>query len=466
VVATFSTGILRLWRWFGLAAALVVIWAGLVWAEQEPSPPAPAPLPPLPPPVPGANLPGETPPVSPERPAEPVRGALPLPGLRAPRSAGEFGRPGMPERGERPIPGSIFDPGASGPGIGRSGSEMFLGGALDVRSGWPFVWLDHFKPRAERVSKLWIVQTRDCPQEMGTDPWACLKVLHFDEEGWLVERGPMDLLAQAAGRPVFIQVQGSLTTPDIALGGLLWTNSWLTHARTLSSDVVIVAFDWPSQRVYRNDFRDINEKGRRAYVAGFHLARFVQQFPPESRICLLGQSYGGRVVTSALHLLGGGCLNSQDRDPPVSLESLRSDLHVRAVILGAASDHDWLDPGRRLDHALLGCEALLNLYNRRDEALFLYPFLIRSGHRHALGRVGLHNRDLDRLGPLAARYTERDVHDLLSDEHTLLDAVANPVIARLIAPYVWSPDPGPSPALTAPSRTRSLRRYERRDFWN
>ena len=79
----------------------------------------------------------------------------------------------------------------------------------------------------------------------------------------------------------------------------------------------MIAFDWPSQRIYRNDTRDINEKGRRAFVAAYHLARFIQAFPPESRICVLGQSYGGRVVPSALHLMGGGGLNSQDHDPPV-----------------------------------------------------------------------------------------------------------------------------------------------------
>src|SRR3954471_19714558 len=198
-----------------------------------------------------------------------------------------------------------------------------------------------------------------------------------------------------------VQVQGSLTTPDIALGGLLWTHSWLSYNRALTPDVVVVAFDWPSQRVHRLDVRDINEKGRRAYVAAYHLARFVQAFPPRSRICLLGQSYGGRVVTSALHLLGGGRLNSQSNDPPVPLPTLRSDLSLRAVVIAGAADRHWLDPGERLDRALVACEAFLNLYNRRDEALRLYPFLIRSGHHRALGRVGLRASDLRRLGPTA-----------------------------------------------------------------
>jgi hypothetical protein len=353
----------------------------------------------------------------------------------------------------RPTPGSIFDPGATGPGI-TQGEDNFLDGALNPQSGWPFVLLDHFQPRRDRVERLWIVSTRDCPQEMGTDPWPDLKVRHFDHDGELVDVEPALLFGQVPGKTIFIQVQGSLTTPDVALGGLLWSHSWLQKNRAMLPDTVVIAFDWPSQRVYQSDVRDINEKGRRAYIAGYHLARFVQAFPPGSRICLLGQSYGGRVVPSALHLLGGGRLNSQDHDPAVCVSDLRPDLHVRAIVLAGASDHTWLDPGARLDHALSGCEGLLNLYNRRDEALQLYPSLMRSGHHRALGRVGLSNRDLARLGPLAARYAEQDVHDVLGREHSLLDAVANPQIARLMAPYLWAPDPGPSPVPTEPETAR------------
>jgi len=135
----------------------------------------------------------------------------------------------------------------------------------------------------------------------------------------------------------------------------------------------------------------------------------------------------------------------EPHSPPIRLPGVRPDLHVRAVILEAASDRHWLDPDQKLDRALHACEGLLNIYNRRDEALIHYPLLFRSGHHRAIGRVGLAQRDLARLGPLASRYEEHDVHDLLGSEHTLLDAVAYPQIARWIAPYLFAPDPGYSP---------------------
>jgi hypothetical protein len=142
---------------------------------------------------------------------------LPLP-LPSANGGQELAPPGSPPARGRPRPGSIFDPGATGPGISQ-GEENFLDGALDPRTGWPFVFLDHFAPRADRVEQFWIVRTRDCPQEMGTDPWSCLKVRHFDARGDLVDVDPAILFAQTIGKPVLIQVQGSLTTPDVALGG-------------------------------------------------------------------------------------------------------------------------------------------------------------------------------------------------------------------------------------------------------
>ena len=276
--------------------------------------------------------------------------------------------------GVGPGRGASSTPGAAGPGISQSGDENFLDGALDPRTGWPFVFLDHFQPRPERVERFWVVQTRDCPQEMGSDPWPQLKVLHFDAKGELAEHDPAELFAQAAGRVVLVQVQGSLTTPDIALGGLLWTHSWLERNKALA----------------RRRGRRSPSTGRASGSTGPTSATSTRRAagptsrpttwrgsswpsPPASRVCLLGQSYGGRVVPSALHLLGGGALNSQDHDPPVRLPGYRPDLHLRAVIIAGASDHDWLDPGQRLDRALHGCEAFLNLYNRKRRGAAALP---------------------------------------------------------------------------------------------
>ena len=311
------------------------------------------------------------------------------------------------------------------------------------------MFLDHFQPRTERLAAFWIVSSRDCPQEMGTDPWPCLKVRHFDDTGELVETDPSILFQQTVGQPVLIQVQGSLTTPDVALGGLLWTHSWLERNRAMLPGTVVIAFDWPSQRVYRNDVRDINEKGRRAYIAAYHLARFIQGFPPESRVCVLGQSYGGRVVPSALHLLGGGSLNSQSHDPEIALPTTRPDLHLRAIVLAGASDHTWLDPGARLDHALNACEGLLNLYNRRDEALRFYLLLFRSGHHYALGASG--SRTATSTGSVRSR--------LVMPSKTCTTSLAGNTACSMPSPILRSGGGSPlTSGLRSPARSPSAQR--------
>lgn len=340
---------------------------------------------------------------------------------------------------------------ATGPGANYQDRWPMLNGALAPESGWPQVLLDHFAPRPERTCNLWLVQTRDCPQAMGSDPWPALKVWQLDPCGGLVRRDPQALLAQCAGRPVLIQVQGYLTTPDIALGGLLWTHTWLERYGVLPCDAVLIAFDWPSARTHKLLLRDINQKGRLAFVAAWHLACFVQALPPCSRVCLLGQSYGGRVVPAALHLLGGGALDEMDGDSPVRLPQWRPDLRLRAVSIAGAIGHHWLNPGEKLEFALPACEAFLNLYNSHDRALIWYPLLIPSEHHRALGRVGLLPKDVQRLGSLMARYAEFDMHPVLGREHTLLNVVANPQLAPLLALYLFADEPSAAPPLPPPA---------------
>ena len=387
--------------------------------------------------------------------------AVPLPLPFGPAAPDVVAPPGLPPRMGRPKLGTLFNPGASGPGIqGRFSRKHFLGGALDTETGWPFVLLDHYTPRPDRVLPLWVVQTRDCEQELGTDLWAGLRVLQIGVGGELEQRSVHDLLTALVGNTAVVQIQGNLTTKDSSLGALLWTHSWLGRHQALAPGTVVIAFDWPAERVFRNDMRDVNEKGRRAFVAAWHLARLLQAFPGNSHVTLLGQSYGGRVVTATLHLLAGGTLKDTRYSQQYGLEAARADLHLRAIVLAGAIDRHWLDPGSRLGEALKACEAYLNLTNDRDEALVFYPFLAQSGMHRAMGRVGVSNLDLERLGPLGSRYAERETQEELKGDHTLLDAVANPRIARWMAPYLWADQPAagmPWP-IASPSTLPSLRK--------
>lgn len=296
--------------------------------------------------------------------------------------------------------------------------------------------------------EFWVVRTRPCSQVMGTDPWASLTASRLDTQGYLARRDPSALPGLAGSRPVIILVHGSYYNAEQAFIEGIRIRRDLATFGAISPDAVVVAFDWPSQLTHANLIKDANDKARRAAVAGYHLARFLQAFPPGSRVALIGQSHGGFAVLSALHLLGGGSLDDGcDPCRPVVLPGCVPDLRLRAVIIAPACDRHWLDPGEKLGCALAASEGVLCLYNKLDPVLVVHPFGRYSEHRHALGKTGLSRRDEERLGPLASRYCERGIGSLIGVNHTFRGATANPVIASWIAPYAWAGDcPMPTPA--------------------
>jgi hypothetical protein len=284
----------------------------------------------------------------------------------------------------------------------------------------------------------WIVDSRRTPQLLGTDPWPTLRFRHVDETGHHPTLGPECLRAMSLGRPVVVILHGNRYEGKDASDEVFRIAGSLSDHGGLPPDAVVVAFDWPSERVYRNEIRDVNEKGRRAVVAGFHLARFLSAFPPASRICLMGHSHGAKAALTALHLLNGGAVSSLHCEPPVPLPWLPAPNRYRAVVVATAGDHDWLNPGDRLGRALPLCEGMLNLRNSRDLPLLVYPLGRGSDGHRALGRRGLGRRDLRRLGPLAGRVEEHDLRPFLGRLHVFAEAMDHPQVACWVAPYTFT----------------------------
>jgi hypothetical protein len=282
----------------------------------------------------------------------------------------------------------------------------------------------------------WSVTTRACPQELGSDPSPFLHTYRLDSGGCMARRDPAELPAEAAGRPMIFLVHGSYISAGMATAEGLRIRCDLAAQSTVSPDAIIVEFDWPSQLLYANLIRDANDKARRAFVAGYHLARFLQGFPSGSRISLIGHSHGGLVVLAALHLLAGGTLD--DEHEATMLTELVPAIRLRAVVIASASDRQWLDPGERLDRALAACERILCLYNPLDPVLFVHPFGRYSDHRRALGKSGMSRLEEDRLGSLRGRYCQQNIAMLLGVRHTFSASTANPVIARWIRSYTWA----------------------------
>jgi esterase/lipase superfamily enzyme len=291
------------------------------------------------------------------------------------------------------------------------------------------------------VVETWVVHTRACEQKIGADPWSSITIGRIEGlDDPIRGSDPETLLERMAGRPVVILIHGYGYIYRDAIEEAVKVRAELEAIGGLTPESLFIVFDWPSERGLSDFYADLNDKARRARVASYHLARFLQEAPPGSRVCLFGQSDGGRIALTTMHFLSGAVLGAFWSEPPVQLSSGRPDLRFRSVILAAAAGHHWLDPGERLDQALPACEALFNIRNSHDYALAFYVFGVYTGFRGALGRVGLDSHDFRRLGPLADRVEQVDVNPELGISHTTFsDALEIPDVGERIARYTsWS----------------------------
>jgi predicted esterase len=287
----------------------------------------------------------------------------------------------------------------------------------------------------------WIAHTRACEQKLGSDPWSSITIGRLDELGGPIHGAdPEALLARMAGRPSVIFVHGNGYTYRDAVDEAVKIRGVLEANGGFPPETLFIVFDWPSELERGDLIVDLNEKARRSRVAAYHLSRLLQSSPPDSRICLLGQSNGARIVLNTLHLLSGAPMRAFWSEPEVQLSSGRPDLRLRAVVLEAAAGHHWLNPGERLDQALPMCESLFVLRNCADYALSVYIFGVYTGLRPALGQVGLLSSDLRNLGPLATRVEQVNLHSRVGLSHTSYPrALALPDIAERIARYTsWN----------------------------
>jgi len=149
----------------------------------------------------------------------------------------------------------------------------------------------------------------------------------------------------------------------------------------------LVAISWPADRIGRRQRPDVRIKAQRSETHGFYLAWLLDQIRPDVRIGLFGYSYGPRMITTALHYLGGGVVYGRRLHERVHPERKP----VRVVLMAAALDAHWLYPGQHHGQALSQVEHMLIIVNPCDPALRWYPRLYRllGGGPQALGYVGV-----------------------------------------------------------------------------
>jgi hypothetical protein len=161
----------------------------------------------------------------------------------------------------------------------------------------------------------------------------------------------------------------------------------------------IVIWSWPSTRV-EGPVQDLRLKAFVSEAHAWHLAWLVDQMHPDVPISLIGYSYGARLVSGALHLLGGGHLAGHSLDHRVHPHRAP----LRAVLMAGALDSHALTPRGHNARAASQVERILITVNPKDLVLHYYPLL----------------RGLLHTGPPALGYTGFFAHTLGPDSHKVL----------------------------------------------
>jgi hypothetical protein len=289
------------------------------------------------------------------------------------------------------------------------------------------------EPYAPQTPGYWIVSSWNSPQEFENDQLRfCPQVRRVDEctDGY---PSSMEQLkgSLVPGVPICIVIHGSFMDSPSVLPDSHNTYRWL-KAGACGRPFQMIYFSWPSDRALSPLASiDVAILGSRASRNGFYLASLIQNLPPECPICLVGHSHGTRIISSGLHLLGGGVVEGHRHCTPGC-----SGRRIRVVYTASAIDHDWLNPEERYGRALCCVECLINLRNAKDPALQIYP-LRRIGSSRALGLAGFTSKDRRELGAYGSRVRDWDVSSLIGHDHSWPNYVAHNSLASSLRNYLF-----------------------------
>jgi hypothetical protein len=184
-----------------------------------------------------------------------------------------------------------------------------------------------------------------------------------------------------------------------------------------------VIWSWPADRVRGGLKYDASVKACRTSVEGYFLAQFLDRIDPDSRVSLFGYSFGARVTTGALHVLGGGDLDGRRLNHVHPAQRLS----MHAVLLAAALDDDWLLPGHRNGNALAPIDRMLITVNNCDRVLHFYPVL--SCGPEALGYTGVASSS--QLGADREKILQIDINSFVGKRHYIHEVFESPALVTL-----------------------------------
>ena len=275
--------------------------------------------------------------------------------------------------------------------------------------------------RATSSGSIWMISTRHlgCAGYGASARDPDFTIMRYDEspESWS-DATLQSFLEDDPAIPTVFYIHGNRRGWDGA-----FQRGWAFYhalAAEAGSDFRFVIWSWPSDQV-RGPLRDMRVKACRTTADGYYLGWLLARMRPDSRVSLVGYSFGARIITAGMHLLSGGGLSGA---PPIDAAEPRT--RMRAVLLAAAIHSDWLLPGRPRESIWPVTDRIAVLYNSSDPVLQRYHVIERRCKPQALGYVGFWGEQ--QLGPDAERLTNRDVSCHVGRTHDINAYFCSPTV--------------------------------------
>jgi hypothetical protein len=271
-------------------------------------------------------------------------------------------------------------------------------------------------------SQLWLVSTRRLPHgPLSSSRRVLPEFIRYEPSGAWRQTSHDELLATRDERlTTVVLVHGNDTDEPMARSRGLAIYQSL--AQRPDEPMRLIIWSWPADAIPGTFRQDARVKAERAEADSYYLAQFISDLDGSGPVRLVGYSFGARVVTGGLHLLGGGSLAGRTLDPVGD----RDHAPIRAVLMAAAVDADWLLPGRRHGRAMSIVDRMVLLVNPQDRALRWYRFITPGNGATALGSNGI--ASLGSLGPHRQKVEQVNVNSYIGGQHGWSSYVSAPQI--------------------------------------
>jgi hypothetical protein len=263
--------------------------------------------------------------------------------------------------------------------------------------------------RVRPQDQVWVVSTRCLGCPTGSEAEPAWQVWRYAAAMWQPASAAEFYASDAADLVTPFYIHGNrIDHPQACRDGLA---AYFQLVGKLDDEppARFVVWSWPSSQIH-GQLKDVRAKAARSDVDGYYLGRFLAGMKPEVRVGLVGYSYGARIASGALHLLGGGTMLGQTLEPQPRPQ-------VRVAMWAAAEHNHWYIPGNYHGQALAAGDAWFNAINCCDPVLARYRFLEKCSDPAAAGYAGIYGRNLlptevnQRIEEVQVSHVVGKVHD-------------------------------------------------------